>query len=88
MKLLTSYLPEKIRSAVRFAVVGTTGMFLQTWFFELFLLAFKVPEEIKTGILYYTAFVLGYLVEMGINYLLLKFYSIVLKLYLPQLVWL
>ena len=75
MKLLTSYLPEKIRSAVRFAVVGTTGMFLQTWFFELFLLAFKVPEEIKTGILYYTAFVLGYLVEMGINYLLLNWYT-------------
>ena len=75
MKLLTSYLPEKIRSAVRFAVVGTTGMFLQTWFFELFLLAFKVPEEIKTGILYYTACVLGYLVEMGINYLLLNWYT-------------
>lgn len=75
MKLLTSYLPEKIRSAVRFTVVGTLGMFLQTWFFSLFLLAFQVPEEIKTGVLYYTAFVLGYLVEMVNNYLLLNWYT-------------
>ena len=75
MKLPTSYLPEKIRSAVRFTVVGTLGMFLQTWFFQLFLLVFRVPEEIKTGVLYYTAFVLGYLVEMGINYLLLNWYT-------------
>ena len=75
MKLPTSYLPENIRSAVRFMVVGTVGMFLQTWFFELFLLAFRVPEEIKTGVLYYTAFVLGYLVEMVNNYLLLNWYT-------------
>ena len=75
MKLPTSYLPEKIRSAVRFTVVGTVGMFLQTWFFELFLLAFQVPEEVKTGVLYYTAFVLGYLVEMVNNYLLLNWYT-------------
>ena len=34
MKLPTSYLPEgKVRSDVRFTVVGTTGMFFQTWFF-------------------------------------------------------
>jgi len=75
MKLPTSYLPENIRSAVRFTVVGTVGMFLQTWFFELFLLAFRVPEEVKTGVLYYTAFVLGYLVEMVNNYLLLNWYT-------------
>lgn len=75
MKLPTSYLPEKIRSAVRFTVVGTVGMFLQTWFFSLFLLAFQVPEEVKTGVLYYTAFVLGYLVEMVNNYLLLNWYT-------------
>ena len=75
MKLPTSYLPEKIRSAVRFTVVGTLGMFLQTWFFSLFLLAFQVPEEVKTGVLYYTAFVLGYLVEMVNNYLLLNWYT-------------
>ena len=75
MKLPTLYLPEKIRSAVRFTVVGTLGMFLQTWFFKLFLLVFRVPEEIKTGVLYYTAFVLGYLVEMGINYVLLNWYT-------------
>ena len=75
MKLPTSYLPENIRSAVRFTVVGTAGMFLQTWFFSLFLLAFRVPEEVKTGVLYYTAFVLGYLVEMVNNYLLLNWYT-------------
>ena len=75
MKFPTSYLPENIRSAVRFTVVGTVGMFLQTWFFQLFLLAFRVPEEIKTGVLYYTAFVLGYLVEMVNNYLLLNWYT-------------
>ena len=75
MKFPTSYLPENIRSAVRFTVVGTVGMFLQTWFFSLFLLAFRIPEEVKTGVLYYTAFVLGYLVEMVNNYLLLNWYT-------------
>jgi len=75
MQFPTAYLPEKVRSAVRFTVVGTTGMFLQTWFFQLFLLALLVPVEIKTGWRYYTAFVMGYLVEMVINYLLLNWYT-------------
>ena len=75
MKLPSSYLPDKIRSAVRFTVVGTTGMFIQTWFFGLFRMAFHVPEQLKEGILYYMAFVLGYLMEMGINYLLLNWYT-------------
>ena len=45
MKLLTSYLPPKIRSAVRFAVVGTTGMFVQTWIFMAALLLFDHPDK-------------------------------------------
>ena len=67
MKLPTSYLPEKIRSAVRFAVVGTTGMFVQTWFFMAALYFMSQPEK-GTG-LYYTAFIIGYILEMIPNYL-------------------
>ena len=73
MKLPSSYLPEKIRSAVRFTVVGTTGMFFQTWFFMAFLLFMGHPEKGTT--LYYTAFVLGYIIEMIPNYLFSNWYT-------------
>ena len=62
MKLLTSYLPPKIRSAFRFAVVGTTGMFVQTWIFMAALLLFDHPD--KGAALYYVAFAIGYLLEL------------------------
>ena len=73
MKLLTSYLPPKIRSAVRFAVVGTTGMFIQTWIFMAALMLLEHPE--KGAALYYVAFAIGYLLEMIPNYLFLNWYT-------------
>jgi putative flippase GtrA len=73
IKLPTSYLPPKIRSAVRFAVVGTTGMFIQTWFFMAALLLFGHPE--KGVALYYVAFGIGYVLEMIPNYLFTNWYT-------------
>lgn len=73
IKLPTSYLPDKIRSAVRFAVVGTTGMFVQTWFFMAALLLFGHPEK---GVgLYYIAFGIGYILEMIPNYFFSNWYT-------------
>ena len=73
MKLPTSYLPQKIRSAVRFAVVGTTGMFVQTWFFMAALMFLNYPE--KGVFLYYVAFLFGYIMEMIPNYLFSNWYT-------------
>lgn len=73
MKLLTSYLPEKIRSAVRFAVIGTTGMFIQTWIFMSVLFFMAHPE--KGTVLYYIAFGIGYALEMIPNYLFTNWYT-------------
>ena len=73
MKLPSSYLPEKIRSAARFIVVGTTGMFLQTWFFMAALMALGHPE--KGAVLYYIAFAIGYIIEMVPNYLFSNWYT-------------
>lgn len=73
MKLPTSYLPDKVRSAVRFAVVGTTGMFVQTGVFMLALLCMSHPE--KGSWLYYIAFGIGYLLELVPNYLCLNWYA-------------
>ena len=67
MKLPTSYLPDKIRSAVRFMIVGTTGSFVQTWFFMAALWALSQPE--KGTLLYYVAFGIGFVLEMIPNYL-------------------
>ena len=73
MKLPTSYLPEKIRSAVRFMIVGTTGSFVQTWFFMAALLAMHYPE--KGMPLYYVAFAIGFVLEMIPNYLFSNWYT-------------
>ena len=73
MKLPTSYLPGKVRSAVRFAVVGTTGMFVQTWFFMAALYFMAQPE--KGTWLYYIAFGIGYVLEMIPNYLFSNWYT-------------
>ena len=73
MKLLTSYLPKKIRSAARFTVVGTTGMFVQTWCFMAALLFLGHPE--KGAALYYVAFGIGYVLEMIPNYLFTNWYT-------------
>ena len=73
MKLPTSYLPKKIRSAVRFTVIGTTGMFVQTWCFMAALLLLGHPE--KGVALYYVAFGIGYILEMIPNYLFTNWYT-------------
>jgi putative flippase GtrA len=73
MQLPTSYLPEKIRSAARFLVVGTTGMFVQTWCFMAALYFLGQPE--KGGALYYVAFTIGYVLEMIPNYLFSNWYT-------------
>lgn len=73
MKLPTSYLPDKTRSAVRFLIVGTTGMFVQTWFFMAALLFMAHPD--KGTWLYYIAFGFGYVMEMIPNYLFTNWYT-------------
>ena len=73
MRLPTSYLSGKTRSAIRFTVIGTTGMFVQTWFFMAALLLFDYPE--KGAVLYYIAFGIGYILEMIPNYLFTNWYT-------------
>ena len=73
MKLPSSYLPEKIRSAVRFLIVGTTGAVVQTWFFMAALWALDEPE--KGVALYYVAFGIGYVLEMIPNYVFSNWYT-------------
>ncbi|MBR7155117.1 MAG: GtrA family protein [Paludibacteraceae bacterium] len=73
MKLPTSYLPDKIRSAVRFTIIGTTGMFVQTWFFMAALYFMAHPD--KGTWLYYIAFDIGYVLEMIPNYLFSNWYT-------------
>ena len=72
-KLPTRYLPRLARTAVRFTVVGALGMLIQTWLFELSLMAFSNPE--KGVLLYYVAFTLGYVGEMIPNYILSNWYT-------------
>lgn len=73
MKLPSRYLPGAMRKPIRFMVVGTVGMLAQTWFFMATLLAFHYPD--KGSILYFTAFILGYLLEAVPNYLLSNWYT-------------
>ncbi len=73
MKLPTSYLPKKIRSAVRFMVVGFTGTFVQTWFFMLAMTLLGEPE--KGVALFYLAFGIGFVCEMIPNYLFSNWYT-------------
>lgn len=73
MKLPTRYLPDRIRSAVRFLIVGTTGAVLQTWFFMAALFFLGNPEKGSTH--YYAAFAIGYMMEMFPNYLFTNWYT-------------
>ena len=73
LKLPTSYLPEKIRSAVRFIIIGTSGMFVQTWFFMAALYFMSQPD--KGTWPYYIAFGIGYVLEMIPNYLFSNWYT-------------
>lgn len=73
IKLPTSYLPEKVRSAARFTVIGTTGMFIQTWCFMGALWVLDHPEQ--GSFMYYVAFTIGYVLEMIPNYLFTNWYT-------------
>ena len=73
LKLPSSYLPRKIRSAVRFTVIGTTGMFIQTWCFMGALHIMAYPD--KGTWLYYIAFGIGYVLEMIPNYMFTNWYT-------------
>lgn len=74
MKTLTSYLPLKYRSAVRFVCVGVLGTGVQYGIYYLLLDIFhrQWPEMmIMTSL----AFSIGFVVEMIFNYLLTSFYT-------------
>ena len=73
MKLPTSYLSEKIRSAVRFMVIGFTGSLVQTGFFLLAMMIFGEPQ--KGAVLYYVAFIIGFILEMIPNYICTNWYT-------------
>ena len=73
LKLPSSYLPETIRSAVRFMVIGFSGSVVQTWFFMAALWAFHQPE--KGQVLYYVAFGIGFVLEMIPNYFFSNWYT-------------
>ena len=73
MKLPTSYLKGKVRSSVRFMVVGFTGSFVQTWFFMLAMWLLNQPE--KGSALFYVAFGIGFVLEMIPNYLFSNWYT-------------
>lgn len=73
MKLPTSYLSGKTRSAVRFMVVGFTGSVVQTCLFLAALWALGHPE--KGVALYYVAFAIGYVLELIPNYLFSNWYT-------------
>ena len=73
MKLPTRYLKGKVRSSVRFMVVGFTGSFVQTWFFLLAMWLLNQPE--KGSVLFYVAFGIGFVLEMIPNYLFSNWYT-------------
>ncbi len=63
----------KVRSSVRFMVVGFTGSFVQTWFFLLAMWLLNQPE--KGSVLFYVAFGIGFVCEMIPNYLFSNWYT-------------
>jgi putative flippase GtrA len=73
MKLPTSYLPDKVRSAVRFVILGTTGSVVQTLFFIAAMWCLDEPE--KNSLLYFVAFGIGFILEMIPNYFLSNLYT-------------
>ena len=73
MRLPSSYLPEKVCSTVRFLVVGTSGMFVQTWLFMAALYCMSYPD--KGTMMYYVAFGIGYVLEMIPNYIFSNWYT-------------
>lgn len=73
MRLLTSYLPTSVRSAVRFVIIGLTGTVVQTLFFMAAMAWLGEPE--KNSMLYYVAFGIGFVLEMIPNYYMSNWYT-------------
>lgn len=75
MKTLTEKLPDKYRSAARFAIVGTVCTGLQMGVYELLrvVLQANYPEYIK--LVTNLAFVTGFIIEMIANYILTSYYT-------------
>ena len=71
--LPTAYLPEKVKNALRFMVIGGIGMFVQEWFFRLVM--WLMDQPIKDSLPYYIAFALGNILEMIPNYFLTNWYT-------------
>lgn len=74
MKLLTDYLPEKSRSAVRFVIIGALGTAVQYMLYTAFLALFDKLWGDRVG-LTTIAFGLGFGIEMVLNYLVTCFYT-------------
>lgn len=71
--LPSSKWPAWVRKPLRFFLVGTAGTFVQTGFFLLLMLAMRQPEQ--HTVLYYIAFIGGFILEMIPNYFCMSFYT-------------
>lgn len=71
--LPSSKMPSMVRKPLRFFFVGTIGTFVQTGFFLLLMLCLGQPE--KNSLLYYVAFIGGFILEMIPNYFCMSFYT-------------
>ena len=74
MKTLTSLLPDKYRSAVRFVFVGALGTGMQYGIYFLLLGVFQHHWP-DVAILTSVAFSIGFVIEMISNYFLTSYYT-------------
>lgn len=71
--LPSSKMPSLVRKPLRFFLVGTIGTFVQTGFFLMLMHCLNQPE--KNSLLYYVAFIGGFILEMIPNYFCMSFYT-------------
>ena len=71
--LPSSKWPALVRKPLRFVLVGTVGTFVQTGFFLMLMMALHQPEQ--NTLLYYVAFIGGFVLEMIPNYFCMSFYT-------------
>lgn len=74
MRLPSDRLPAAYRSAVRFVIVGTTGMFLQDGIYRLSLWGLTALFD-EVGWVIAAAFTIGFVIEMVINYFVSAWYT-------------
>ena len=72
LRIPTSYINKRWRSALRFCVLGLTGTLVQTGFFVLVLYLFSHPD--KNTVSYYFAYGMGFILEMIPNFILSNYY--------------